>query len=90
MCRRCSDCVGMSHHWMDNTDFGDEDERIENNSTTHVCKHCEAMGDECGECNGEGEVDTGGQTPWGEWISVPCPECGGEGIVLVAGGKASA
>lgn len=29
----------------------------------------------CGTCGGEGVVDSGGQTPWGEWVNVPCPEC---------------
>lgn len=87
MCRRCDDCVDMSHHWVENTAFGDDEERIENNSTTHLCKHCDAMGnecDECGGCGGDGEVDADG-----EWNTFPCAECGGEGVVLVAGGKAS-
>jgi DnaJ-class molecular chaperone len=65
----------MSHHWIENTDFGDPGERIENNSTTHVCKHCDAMGDVCYECDGEGETED----------SEPCPECDGEGVVFVAG-----
>jgi hypothetical protein len=34
----------------------------------------------CPECCGEGVVDSGGQTPWGSWINVPCPLCGGKPI----------
>lgn len=29
----------------------------------------------CPECGGKGVVDSGGQTPWGAWIDVPCPLC---------------
>ena len=29
----------------------------------------------CLECNGVGGVDSGGMTPWGSGISVPCPSC---------------
>lgn len=32
----------------------------------------------CGECGGSGEVDSGGMSPWGDWIMIPCPHCGGE------------
>lgn len=34
----------------------------------------------CPECGGEGVVDSGGQTPWGAWINVPCPLCNGKPI----------
>jgi len=30
---------------------------------------------ECGTCGGEGGVDSGGVTPWGWGIDIPCPEC---------------
>jgi len=30
---------------------------------------------DCGWCGGTGLVDSGGQTPWGAWIEVPCPHC---------------
>lgn len=29
----------------------------------------------CPYCGGSGIVDSGGQTPWGQWIELPCPEC---------------
>ena len=34
----------------------------------------------CPECGGEGVVDSGGQSPWGAWINIPCPLCGGKPI----------
>ena len=33
----------------------------------------------CGACGGNGAVDSGGQTPWGEGIDIPCGECNGRG-----------
>jgi len=61
-CRRCSECEGAEHHWIDNTDFEDEGD------ATHVCKHCQVLGDECEECCGLGEAT--------------CPDCKGEGVLL--------
>lgn len=29
----------------------------------------------CRECGGEGGVDSGGVTPWGSAIMIPCPSC---------------
>ena len=29
----------------------------------------------CSQCNGTGSVDSGGVTPWGYGIDVPCPMC---------------
>ena len=34
----------------------------------------------CPLCGGAGVVDSGGQTPWGSWINVPCPLCHGKPI----------
>ena len=30
---------------------------------------------DCPHCGGEGHVDSGGQTPWGQWIDVECLTC---------------
>jgi len=38
---------------------------------------------ECLECGGDGHFDSGGTTPWGEWINVPCGRCGGNGYVSI-------
>ena len=80
MCRRCSECSAMTHHWIYNSGFGSESEEIENNATTHVCKHCDAVGNVCRECDGDGysrESSLGDN---------PCAECGGEGVILFSGG----
>lgn len=47
-CRRCSECVGSEHHWMD---LFDERKAP---GATHGCKHCPAAGRECDLCGGEG------------------------------------
>lgn len=44
-CRRCSECQGCDHHWMDNLDFEDE-----NDDPEYVCKHCPAVGTDCQWC----------------------------------------
>ncbi len=41
-CRRCSECEGSDHHWLQSFPFYD-------------CKHCEAKGLECPACSGTGE-----------------------------------
>ena len=30
---------------------------------------------QCRMCNGQGTVDSGGVTPWGQSIDLPCPMC---------------
>lgn len=46
-CRKCSVCIGASHHWV--ADPQEDPELPE-----YGCKHCEARGRECTECYGEG------------------------------------
>lgn len=74
-CRRCNECDGYSHHWLPNTSFGDDSEREENNSAEYECKHCDALGMECPECDGDGR-----DNPLSE--DAMCPECDGEGVIL--------
>lgn len=75
-CRRCTECVDMTHHWLPNPAFGDDGR--ENNQAEYVCKHCPQLGDECCECYGDGRIvefdDIDG------WF---CVECGGEGVVAI-------
>lgn len=33
------------------------------------------FGDVCPECGGTGAIDSGGVTPWGSPINLPCPGC---------------
>ena len=35
----------------------------------------------CGQCGGEGVIDSGGSSPCGKWIEITCPNCNGIGIV---------
>jgi hypothetical protein len=38
---------------------------------------------QCPECGGKGSADSGGSTPWGAWIEIPCTECKGKGWLPV-------
>lgn len=76
-CRRCSDCRGAEHHWIDNSEcYGPED-------PSHECKHCDAFGNECEACAGEGGevVDIGERENGGVAL---CPPCKGYGVVEVS------
>jgi DnaJ-class molecular chaperone len=49
---------------------------------THTeCHGCGAVNsqtpedEECRECDGTGAIDSGGVTPWGAGIDIPCPRC---------------
>lgn len=59
-CRRCSECPDSKHHWLDNPHFGDAVETLDDDTSpsalmhTHVCKHCDVLGDECVDCDGDG------------------------------------
>lgn len=76
MCRRCSDCINCSHHWI----YSPPSEDM--NAPDHECKHCNAIGDTCRECWGDGcDPAVVSANDFED-----CPECGGEGVILVAGG----
>ena len=73
-CRRCAECANSEHHWMDNGDFGnDPDDSEYPTGNEYICKHCDAVGDECPECDGTGEGE--------DAVSPMCPKCNGEGVV---------
>lgn len=56
VCRRCADCAGQEHHWVD--DF--------EGPTEYSCKHCPAIAVQCVRCGGSGEVEVfGGATACG-------------------------
>jgi hypothetical protein len=69
-CRRCSECQDSEHHWIDNDECSGEDD------PAHACKHCDALGDECEMCDGEG----GRTSEDGEQLAL-CPACKGHGVV---------
>lgn len=79
MCRRCSECPNSSHHWMPET--GDDDDGPE-----WGCKHCNAMGDTCPDCYGDGIDPNDYLLPQISGDPNPCPTCDGEGVILVGGG----
>lgn len=87
-CRRCVDCADSSHHWMENDDWDEfedrepTDEEMENHPS-FACKHCDAVGEYCPRCDGSGEA---------QWIEggfhsilrvAECPDCRGEGVILI-------
>ena len=50
-CRRCSECEGMSHHWIaDPRDPTEGDWK----PGDYACKHCEVRGDGCENCDDDG------------------------------------
>lgn len=71
-CRRCSECVGMNHHWTPGPLAPDDPEWQPGD---YACKHCEQRGDGCPECEEDGcETE-------GVMSSDPCGKCGGEGVI---------
>jgi hypothetical protein len=69
-CRRCSECAGMSHHWLPNPDFGNDEPSAISRDCEYVCKHCPALGNACLACVGEWDGDDS-----------ECPFCNGEEVV---------
>jgi hypothetical protein len=83
-CRRCSECVGAEHHWIDNPGFGndeddDDPEMPGNPDYTHTCKHCPALGSECSECDGDGVI--GVPVFEADDTEETCPKCDGHGVI---------
>jgi hypothetical protein len=76
-CERCSDCLESTHHWLENGDFGNDEADAEGpTGNSHICKHCDAVGDECDECEGSGEIEDENA------VGQTCQKCDGEGVVL--------
>lgn len=40
-CRRCHDCAGVSHHWMEGFDEDEDGELVDPEDPRWICKHCE-------------------------------------------------
>jgi hypothetical protein len=77
-CRRCSDCLDLDHHWMPNGDFGNEGdpERPDATGNEYVCKHCDAVGDECPDCDAPPE-----DLDWDNYLT-DCDRCCGRGVAV--------
>jgi hypothetical protein len=65
VCRRCTTCEGMRHHWIEDPDEDDPD------APDYACKHCDARGVECEVCDGDG-TDEDGEL---------CAVCNTEGVI---------
>jgi len=77
-CRRCTECEGRSHHWLEDPEAFDDQWR--ELPGEYACKHCDQRGEECPECGGDG----------GQWldddgadVALNCPCCKGEGVIPV-------
>lgn len=73
---------------MCNNAFGDRPAPGRITSVTHLCKHCDALGNECEACGGDGcASETAAELmidPVHGMAPAPCSTCNGEGVVLVA------
>jgi hypothetical protein len=65
-CRRCTECPGQAHHWMEGFDEDDEGELLDPMDPRWQCKHCEFSmpyivdgfeGDDDGEGDPQGQYD---------------------------------
>ena len=65
-CRRCVECAGMTHHWISNDECEGPDD------PEFVCKHCDAIGETCRACCGDGGLE-----------DETCQACGGEGVIAL-------
>ena len=68
VCRRCTVCEDMPHHWLPDPDMS-EPPRYD-----HICKHCDAVGQSCDLCEGDG-IDSDDEE--GENV---CGACDGAGV----------
>lgn len=69
-CRRCADCRGRRHHWVEHCVDGESD---------FTCKHCDATAELCMDCMGDGEYVGVNQ------VSRTCRACNGEGVITSKG-----
>lgn len=60
-CRRCVDCDGSPHHWI-------EDPPAHNGATDWACRHCEARGIFCPSCDGDVEEQVGCELCGGDGV----------------------
>lgn len=66
-CRRCGECAGQDHHWIEH--WSPETE------SSFACKHCSAVADGCLDCCNGHELG-----PSGSVTDRPCRACGGLGV----------
>lgn len=49
-CRRCSECIGQEHHFLEHCEHPSNGDAAE--FYGFICKHCEVKADICDECEG--------------------------------------
>lgn len=79
-CRRCSECGGSEHHWIEDLEEppqGFEDDPEWESRWTHVCKHCDAVALMCFRCV-DGVIEVAPGVP-----KKVCTNCTGYGCILV-------
>jgi hypothetical protein len=87
-CRRCSDCEGQDHHWIEEPtysayDAGDEPLDDAELIGDRTCKHCPAIGMTCEDCGGEGVIVSYDED--GNDFESDCRACDGQGVIVVKG-----
>lgn len=91
-CRRCSECMGCDHHWLEHGTPADvcphdlsDAERQQIEEGNGCCLQCldEAPDYVCKHCPATGETCMACGMIEPEAEAVDCPECGGGGIKLV-------
>jgi hypothetical protein len=75
-CRRCTECEGADHHWLQGEVDFDETTGAPLFDAEYGCKHCEAVGAPCEACGADPEFDEAPPDP-------DCAECNATGIVVV-------
>jgi hypothetical protein len=48
-CRRCSECIGEDHHFIEHAEAPTDDDE---GFAGYICKHCEVKADLCESCDG--------------------------------------
>lgn len=96
-CRRCTECKGQDHHWLEHgaplTDdcphgelLSTDCESCIRDAPAYVCKHCEAPGDACDWCD-EGLTHAGACTACDGTGVIERGQNRGRHVVLVCGGR---
>lgn len=88
-CRRCSECIGQDHHWMEDGGYPDtcsheltseQEQQIEDGAGD--CPHCfESVADYCCK-HCEAKADSCEACGYGSEPDVSCEQCSGRGLVV--------
>jgi hypothetical protein len=56
-CRRCSECIGQDHHFLEHAEEPTDDN--DEGFAGYICKYCEVKADLCESCDGPVYPTTG-------------------------------